>query len=38
LNALQEKNVSRTFGHPGLVTASATRPPMTITDETAATA
>src|SRR4051794_8742094 len=38
LNALQEKNVSRTLAHPGLVTASATRPPMTITDEAAATA
>src|SRR5581483_12457289 len=36
LNALQEKKVSRTFGHPGLVTASATSPPMTMSDDTAA--
>src|SRR5689334_23271165 len=38
LNALQEKNVSRTLGQPGLVTASATNPPMMISDDTAAIA
>src|SRR3954454_2090088 len=38
LKALQEKNVSRTVAQPGLVTASATSPPITTTDETAATA
>src|SRR6476469_3547537 len=38
LNALQEKNVSRTVAHPGLVTASATSPPMTTRDDTAAIA
>src|SRR5919197_5056167 len=34
VNALHEKNVSRTFGHPGLVTIRATRPPMMMIEET----
>src|SRR5215211_8309448 len=38
LNALQDKNVSRKIGHPGLVSASATRPPSTTTEDRAATA
>src|SRR5436190_17500223 len=38
LNALHEKKVSRTSGHPGLVTASATSPPMTISEDAAAMA
>src|SRR5438045_1095083 len=38
LNALQLKKVSRTVAQPGLVTASATSPPMTISDDAAAIA
>jgi hypothetical protein len=38
LKALQEKNVSRTFGQPGLVRTSAARPPRTTRVEAAAIA
>src|SRR5436305_13308064 len=38
LHWLQEKNVSRTVGHPGLVTINAVRPPRPLTLDSAAIA